>query len=339
MSGPLVIKVGGRTLGSTDTTYRALAALASAGDVPVVIHGGGAEASRWLERMSIPSRFERGLRVTDEAVLPVVVAVFAGLVNKRIVQAINDAGGRAVGISGKDDDLMVCEADDPELGYVGRPVEMNVQVLRDLYNAGIIPVVAPVATGMKDNETFNVNGDTAAGAAAFAEGLVGGGVPAAFIEALAAAIVGATQPDLTLIFDLPVEVGLERALGRGLFETRFESKGLEFHQRLRRGFLEIAASHPQRCVIIDADGDQLLVHYNGFDASTDEWVGPERVRPYYPAQFAEGDRVDVELEKDGKWYPARIERGWYGLHKVRYDGFDESSDEWVGPGKVRLRVE
>jgi acetylglutamate kinase len=77
-----------------------------------------------------------------------------------------DAGGRAVGISGKDDDLMVCEADDPELGYVGRPVEMNVQVLRDLYNAGIIPVVAPVATGMADNETFNVNGDTAAGAIA-----------------------------------------------------------------------------------------------------------------------------------------------------------------------------
>jgi acetylglutamate kinase len=92
--------------------------------------------------------------------------ILSGLVNKRIVQAINDQGGRAVGISGKDDDLMVCEADDPELGFVGRPVEMNVQVLRDLYNAGIIPVVAPVATGMADNETFNVNGDTAAGAIA-----------------------------------------------------------------------------------------------------------------------------------------------------------------------------
>jgi hypothetical protein len=92
--------------------------------------------------------------------------ILSGLVNKRIVQAIMDAGGRAVGISGKDDDLMVCEADDPELGYVGRPIEMNVQVLRDLYKAGIIPVVAPVATGMADNETFNVNGDTAAGAIA-----------------------------------------------------------------------------------------------------------------------------------------------------------------------------
>ena len=88
---------------------------------------------------------------------------------------------------------------------------------------------------------------------------VGGGTPAEFIEALDAAIVGSTQPDLTLVFDLPVKVGLERAFGRGLFETRFESKGLEFHERLRRGFLEIAAAHPERCVVIDADGDQETV--------------------------------------------------------------------------------
>ena len=83
----------------------------------------------------------------------------------------------------------------------------------------------------------------------------GGGVPSVFIEPLDAAVVGPTQPDLTLVFDLPVEVGLERAFGRGLFETRFESKGLAFHERLRNGFREIAAAHPERCVIIDADGD------------------------------------------------------------------------------------
>ena len=88
---------------------------------------------------------------------------------------------------------------------------------------------------------------------------VGGGTPAAFIEALDAAIVGATQPDLTLIFDLPVSIGLERAFGRGLFETRFESKGLAFHERLRRGFLDIAARHAGRCIVIDADGDQDTV--------------------------------------------------------------------------------
>ena len=88
---------------------------------------------------------------------------------------------------------------------------------------------------------------------------VGGGTPAAFIEALDAAIVGATQPDLTLVFDLPVSIGLERAFGRGLFETRFESKGLEFHERLRQGFLDIAKRHPERCVIVDAEGDQDTV--------------------------------------------------------------------------------
>ena len=95
---------------------------------------------------------------------------------------------------------------------------------------------------------------------------VGGGTPAAFIEALDAAIVGRTQPDLTLIFDLPVAVGLERAFGRGLFETRFESKGLEFHERLRAGFLDIAARHPERCVVIDAEGDQDAVEARIRDA-------------------------------------------------------------------------
>ena len=83
----------------------------------------------------------------------------------------------------------------------------------------------------------------------------GGGVPPQVIEAIDAAVVGADQPDLTLVFDLPVEVGLDRAFGRGLFETRFETKGLAFHQRLRDGFAEIARDHPARCVMIDADAD------------------------------------------------------------------------------------
>lgn len=87
----------------------------------------------------------------------------------------------------------------------------------------------------------------------------GGGVPLDFIEQLDAAIVGADQPDLTLVFDLPVELGLERAFGRGLFEVRFESKGLAFHQRLRDGFLQIAHAHPERCVVINADGDEDTV--------------------------------------------------------------------------------
>ncbi len=165
----VVVKFGGNAMGDNEAMAefaRDVVLMRQVGVNPVVVHGGGPMINEMLTKLGIKSEFVRGKRVTDKATVDVVEMVLCGLVNKRIVQAIMDAGGRAVGISGKDDDLMVCVADDPELGFVGKPVEMNVQVLRDLYTAGIIPVVAPVATGMADNETFNVNGDTAAGAIA-----------------------------------------------------------------------------------------------------------------------------------------------------------------------------
>jgi len=165
----VVVKFGGNAMGDEAAMAdfaRDIVLMRQVGVNPVVVHGGGPMINEMLAKLGITSEFVRGKRVTDKATVEVVEMILSGLVNKRIVQAINDQGGRAVGISGKDDDLMVAVADDPELGFVGRPVEMNVQVLRDLYNAGIIPVVAPVATGMEDNETFNVNGDTAAGAIA-----------------------------------------------------------------------------------------------------------------------------------------------------------------------------
>jgi acetylglutamate kinase len=165
----VVVKFGGNAMGDDAAMAefaRDIVLMRQVGVNPVVVHGGGPMINDMLTKLGIKSDFVRGKRVTDKATVQVVEMVLSGLVNKRIVQAIMDAGGRAVGISGKDDDLMVCEADDPELGFVGRPIEMNVQVLRDLYGAGIIPVIAPVGTGMADNETFNVNGDTAAGAIA-----------------------------------------------------------------------------------------------------------------------------------------------------------------------------
>lgn len=165
----VVVKFGGNAMGDDAAMAefaRDMVLMRQVGVNPVVVHGGGPMINEMLNKLGIKSEFVRGKRVTDKATVEVVEMILSGLVNKRIVQAINDQGGRAVGISGKDDDLMVCVADDPELGYVGKPVEMNVQVIRDLYNAGIIPVIAPVATGMEDNETFNVNGDTAAGAIA-----------------------------------------------------------------------------------------------------------------------------------------------------------------------------
>lgn len=165
----VVVKFGGNAMGDDEAMAefaRDIVLMKQVGIHPVVVHGGGPMINELLDRLGIESRFVRGKRVTTKEAVQVVEMVLSGLVNKRIVQAINDAGGRAIGISGKDDDLMVCEVDDPELGFVGRPIEMNVQIIRDLYAAGLIPVIAPVATGMADNETFNVNGDTAAGAIA-----------------------------------------------------------------------------------------------------------------------------------------------------------------------------
>ncbi|MBY6113625.1 acetylglutamate kinase [Mameliella alba] len=165
----VVVKFGGNAMGDDEEMAnfaRDIVLMRQVGVNPVVVHGGGPMINDMLKRLNIESTFVRGKRVTDKATVEVVEMVLTGLVNKRIVQAIMDEGGRAVGLSGKDDDLMVCEPDDPELGFVGRPIEMNVQVLRDLFAAGIIPVVAPVATGTEATETYNVNGDTAAGAIA-----------------------------------------------------------------------------------------------------------------------------------------------------------------------------
>ena len=162
----IVVKIGGSTLGSTDSTFCDLAAMARGGDIPVVVHGGGAEASRWLERMSIPSRFERGLRVTDGDVLPVVVAVFAGLVNKRIVAAINGAGASAVGFCGADGRVLECRMADAALGFVGEPVAVNVAPILALREAGIIPVIGPIGcvpTVGRPDQLVNINADTVAG--------------------------------------------------------------------------------------------------------------------------------------------------------------------------------
>lgn len=167
----VVVKFGGNAMGdqaAMSEFARDIVLMKQVGLNPVVVHGGGPMINDMLDKLGIESSFVRGKRVTDQATVEVVEMVLTGLVNKRIVQAIMDEGGRAVGLSGKDDNLMAAEADDPELGFVGKPCKMNVQVLHDLNTAGIIPVVAPVAAGTGKGETFNVNGDTAAGAIAAA---------------------------------------------------------------------------------------------------------------------------------------------------------------------------
>ncbi|WP_212523653.1 acetylglutamate kinase [Actibacterium sp. MT2.3-13A] len=166
----VVIKFGGHAMGDDaemESFARDVVLMQQVGLNPVIVHGGGPMINEMLAKLDIKSEFVNGKRVTDEATVKVVEMVLSGLVNKRIVQAINSQGGKAVGLSGKDANLMVCDQTDPALGFVGTPAEMNPAVLRQLAAAEMIPVVAPLGAG-RDGETFNVNGDTAAGAIAAA---------------------------------------------------------------------------------------------------------------------------------------------------------------------------
>jgi acetylglutamate kinase len=164
----VVIKLGGHAMGSDagmESFARDVVLMQQVGVNPVIVHGGGPMINAMLERLNIKSEFVNGKRVTDAATVEVVEMVLSGRVNKRIVQAINAQGGKAVGLSGKDANLMICEQTDPDLGFVGTPCEMNPDFLRGLAKDNVIPVIAPLGTG-RNGETFNVNGDTAAGAIA-----------------------------------------------------------------------------------------------------------------------------------------------------------------------------
>jgi acetylglutamate kinase len=164
----IVIKLGGHAMSSDaamQSFARDIVLMRQCNLNPVIVHGGGPMINRMLERLDITSEFVGGKRVTDQPTVEVVEMVLSGLINKHIVSAINKQGGRAVGISGKDANLMLCDAADPELGLVGHPVRIDTAVISSLFNAGFIPVIAPLGTG-HDFETYNVNADTAAGAIA-----------------------------------------------------------------------------------------------------------------------------------------------------------------------------
>ncbi|WP_170755592.1 acetylglutamate kinase [Ruegeria lacuscaerulensis] len=166
----VVIKLGGHAMGSDEAMEsfaRDVVLMRQVGVNPVVVHGGGPMINAMLGKLDIQSEFVGGKRVTDKATVEVVEMVLSGLVNKRIVQAINDQGGTAVGLSGKDANLMVCDQADPALGFVGSPADMNPKILHDLFSHDVIPVIAPLGAG-RNGETLNVNGDTAAGAIASA---------------------------------------------------------------------------------------------------------------------------------------------------------------------------
>jgi len=162
---PIVVKIGGSTLGSHDTTLEDLVELQKKRVSVVVVHGGAQVVSGWLAKLSISTSFIKGLRVTDAESLKVVAAVLGGLVNKELVVAIQALGGKTIGLSGSDGNLLRATIKSPELGYVGEIVAVDTAPLKLLLGKGYMPIIAPISFGSVGDKLtlLNVNGDAAAG--------------------------------------------------------------------------------------------------------------------------------------------------------------------------------
>ena len=179
----IVVKYGGHAMGDatlSEAFARDIVLLKQVGLNPVVVHGGGPQIGSMLKRLAIESEFVDGLRVTDAATVEIVEMVLSGRINKGIVAAITAAGGKAVGLSGKDGGLIAARKltrvkKDPDsniekvldLGFVGEPTRVDPQVLEVFAQSDFIPVIAPIGLG-EDGETYNINADTVAGAVAVA---------------------------------------------------------------------------------------------------------------------------------------------------------------------------
>jgi acetylglutamate kinase len=177
----IVVKYGGHAMGDEAKGRdfaRDMVLLEQSGVNPVVVHGGGPQIGSMLEKLGIKSRFSGGLRITDKATVEIVEMVLAGAINKQIVGTINAQGGRAVGLCGKDGNMVTARKVAPrsgnngseiedvvDLGFVGEPDKVDITVLEQILGRELIPVLAPVAQGA-DGETYNVNADTFAGAIA-----------------------------------------------------------------------------------------------------------------------------------------------------------------------------
>ena len=180
-----VVKYGGHAMGDPELAHdfaEDVVLLKAVGINPVVVHGGGPQIGAMLKKLGVESRFIDGLRVTDKATAEVAEMVLSGAINKEIVGWIGKAGGKALGISGKDGGLVKATkvqrtTRDPDsqieqvvdLGFVGDPTHVDTTILETASAAGMIPVVAPIAPG-EDGETYNINADTMAGAIAAALG-------------------------------------------------------------------------------------------------------------------------------------------------------------------------
>ncbi|MGH6834900.1 MAG: acetylglutamate kinase [Methylocella sp.] len=169
----VVVKFGGNAMGDHKVARdfaRDMVLLEQSGVNPVVVHGGGPQIGAMLGKLGIKSAFSDGLRITDRATMEIVEMVLAGSINKQIVGFINAEGGRAIGLCGKDGNMVTASkvaqtSNDVDLGFVGEPAKVDTTVLDQVLGRELIPVLAPVAQG-EDGETYNVNADTFAGAIA-----------------------------------------------------------------------------------------------------------------------------------------------------------------------------
>ena len=169
-SATIVIKLGGAAMSNIDNLSsfaRDIVLMKQCKVNPIIIHGGGPMINSALDKWGINFKFIDGKRVTDENAVKIVEMVLSGDLNKTIVSSINSQGGNGVGISGKDASLVICEKDQPKLGFVGKPILINTKLITTLVENDFIPVISPIGTNKK-GETFNINADTMAGSIASA---------------------------------------------------------------------------------------------------------------------------------------------------------------------------
>ena len=169
-SATIVIKLGGAAMSNIENLSsfaRDIVLMKQCKVNPIIIHGGGPMINNALNKWGIDFNFIDGKRVTDKKAVKIVEMVLSGDLNKNIVSSINNQGGKGVGISGKDASLVICEKENPELGYVGKPILINTKLITTLVENDFIPVISPIGTN-EEGETFNINADTMAGTIASA---------------------------------------------------------------------------------------------------------------------------------------------------------------------------
>ena len=165
--GAIVVKLGGSTLGAHDTSLADIAALARQGRRVVVVHGGGALTTEWLERLGVETEFSNGLRKTTPAALDTTIAVLAGVVNKQLVEQLTSLSTQALGISGADAGIVRSPLSERGLGFVGERPVCNAAPLAALLDAGFLPIMAPIGLSTS-GQLININADAVAGAVSVA---------------------------------------------------------------------------------------------------------------------------------------------------------------------------